>query len=398
MNKKIKILLIAGQFYPDIAGSAVATYFIAESLALRGYEATVIIDSLSKSALEKRPHKFKAEYVDNYKKCMVGDIGFKKVTEDVYSIIKRSKCDIIHVYSYLPMLILSLFRDSLNTPVVFTFWSTPFKLERSIGFYRKSILDMQLSTAIIKMEKYDLMILGSRSNYNSAIAQGANKRKTYMAYHGINMPEFDRYLRESSKIDITEYIGENLKPGEILLMLPGRITKRKGVSETIDAFILVNKKHPCKLLLTGMIKPYDQEYADELLLKISKLNVNDKILIPKKIIYRDVLAAFYKRANVVITPSYFEGLGFTAIEALYSARPLVATNVQGLNEVVINNKNGLLVPPRDARRLAEAIIALLEDKKLAMRLSSAGPDSVKIFNMENFVDFLIKKYTILLTK
>jgi UDP-GlcNAc:undecaprenyl-phosphate/decaprenyl-phosphate GlcNAc-1-phosphate transferase len=81
-----------------------------------------------------------------------------------------------------------------------------------------------------------------------------------------------------------------------------------------------------------------------------------------------VLAA----ADVVVLPSLFEGLPLTAIEALACARPIVATDICGTREVVIHQRTGLLVPPRDPEALADAIARILSAPTLGVQLGEAG--------------------------
>jgi glycosyltransferase involved in cell wall biosynthesis len=141
-----------------------------------------------------------------------------------------------------------------------------------------------------------------------------------------------------------------------------------------------------------MTEPYTPEFASEVKQIIKQLDLSEYILVPNKTIHRTHMPRIYQRSNIVITPSYYEGLGFTAVEALAAARPLVATDVPGLDEVCINNSNCLTVPPQDSQELANAINKLLNDETLANRLAQAAPASIQKFNMRNFVDFLETAY------
>jgi glycosyltransferase involved in cell wall biosynthesis len=91
---------------------------------------------------------------------------------------------------------------------------------------------------------------------------------------------------------------------------------------------------------------------------------------------RPVLAA----ADVVVMPSLAEGLGVAAIEAMAAARPLVASAVGGLPELVRDGEQGLLVPPRDASALASALRRCLRDPELRTRLGAAGQLRAEAFS------------------
>ncbi len=77
-------------------------------------------------------------------------------------------------------------------------------------------------------------------------------------------------------------------------------------------------------------------------------------------------------AAVVPIPSLHEGFGLVALEAGLAARPVVASRVEGIPEVVIDGETGLLVPPRDASALAASIVEVLGDPAFAADLSEAG--------------------------
>jgi glycosyltransferase involved in cell wall biosynthesis len=76
-------------------------------------------------------------------------------------------------------------------------------------------------------------------------------------------------------------------------------------------------------------------------------------------------------ADAVVMPSRWEGLPLTALEALASGTPLVATSVRGLRELVTDGENALLVP-EEPDAVADALRRVLDDRELAARLSEAG--------------------------
>src|SRR5438128_11858115 len=84
--------------------------------------------------------------------------------------------------------------------------------------------------------------------------------------------------------------------------------------------------------------------------------------------------------------SVTEGLGTSLLDAMACARPIVATRAGGIPEIVEDEVNGLLVPPRDARALADAIVRALNDEALRRRLGDAGLARVRErFTVERMV-------------
>jgi glycosyltransferase involved in cell wall biosynthesis len=109
----------------------------------------------------------------------------------------------------------------------------------------------------------------------------------------------------------------------------------------------------------------------------------------------DLLAA----CDVFVLPSRREGLGVAALEAMAAGRPVVASAVGGLREVVVDGRTGLLVRPDDAVALAEAIAHLLRDEQLRWRLGSCGPQRVgEGFLAEQMVSSYVQLYEEVLKK
>jgi len=82
----------------------------------------------------------------------------------------------------------------------------------------------------------------------------------------------------------------------------------------------------------------------------------------------DKMPALYARADIYVNPSLMENLSFVILEAMSCGIPVVATAIAGTPEMVADGENGLLVPPRDEKRLAEAILALLGDERMRRSL------------------------------
>ena len=86
----------------------------------------------------------------------------------------------------------------------------------------------------------------------------------------------------------------------------------------------------------------------------------------------DELLRLYERAAVVVCPSLREGFGVSCAEAMAHGRPVVASAVGGLRDLVVDGESGLLVPPGDAQALHDALVRLLGDAELRSRLGAAA--------------------------
>lgn len=150
----------------------------------------------------------------------------------------------------------------------------------------------------------------------------------------------------------------------------GRAVKEKGIKELIDAFRIVEKETPGAVL---------NIYGDgEDLEKYWKMTEDDK-----KIHFYGQTAEPLKALaenEVFVLPSYREGLSLSLLDAAMMGKKIIASDVDGNPEVVINKKTGLLVPAKNVEKLAEAMMYMLENKKEAAEMAKSAREHYK----ENF--------------
>ena len=134
----------------------------------------------------------------------------------------------------------------------------------------------------------------------------------------------------------------------------GRVVEEKGVGELIEAFMMVIKKHPqARLNIYGDGKK--KEFKD--LCEGSKeIQFYDWPNEPLKVLAEN---------EIFVLPSYSEGLSFSLLDAAMMRKEIIASSVDGNSEVVVDNETGLLVPAKNAKKLAEAMIRILDRKKEA---------------------------------
>ena len=94
--------------------------------------------------------------------------------------------------------------------------------------------------------------------------------------------------------------------------------------------------------------------------------------------FRPDILSLHKAFDVFVMSSVTEGLGTSLLDAMACARPIVATNVGGIPEVVVDGETGFLVPPRDPEALAAAIARLVADRGLREKMGAAGLARVRI--------------------
>jgi len=174
----------------------------------------------------------------------------------------------------------------------------------------------------------------------------------------------------------------------------GRLVELKGYPYFVKAAALIIKNFPekMKFLIVG-----DGYMSHELKKLAKELGIADKIIFAGQ---RQDVSEILHILDVFVLPSYYEGLPRSIIEAQACGVAVVATNVGGTPEVVINDKTGILVPPKDEKAIAKAVIDLLTNKDRAERMRNAGRELVRkqfdapvfIKRTEDLFEGLVRKY------
>ena len=173
-------------------------------------------------------------------------------------------------------------------------------------------------------------------------------------YRGINLTNFqDLNNKDIFKKKL------KLKIHSKYILFIGRLTRNKGIYELAEAFINISKKHSdYNLLLIG------EEIEKENLVKLFKnAGILDKVSF-KGIIPHKEIAYYMNVSDLLLFPSWNEGLPNVVMEAMACGLPVVTSNVGGIPEIVINNITGLSVPAKNVGKLTEAAIRMIEDEKL----------------------------------
>jgi glycosyltransferase involved in cell wall biosynthesis len=162
-----------------------------------------------------------------------------------------------------------------------------------------------------------------------------------------------------------------LKGGAPTALFFGTLTKYKGVEYLIDAFAVVRRRLPdAQLVVAGFPNPDVDVGA--LRERAGRLGLTDAVKFYLRYVPVEEVAGLFAASDVVVFP-YLMIYQSGALQVAYSfAKPVVATDVGGLSEAVVHGETGLLVPPRDAEALGEAVAALLSDPVRARAMGGRG--------------------------
>jgi glycosyltransferase involved in cell wall biosynthesis len=152
-----------------------------------------------------------------------------------------------------------------------------------------------------------------------------------------------------------------------LVLFLGHLYRDKGVYDLLDAFARIQPaRSGLRLVIAG-----EGGEAHGLRVEASRLGLNGAVELPGWV-GPDAKAELLAEAACLALPSYDEGLPLALLEAMLAGVPVVATSVGGVPEIVEHGRHALLVAPRDPEALATALARVLDDPKLAERLSEAA--------------------------
>jgi glycosyltransferase involved in cell wall biosynthesis len=182
--------------------------------------------------------------------------------------------------------------------------------------------------------------------------------------NGVNL----HCYRTDGKDNIKKQLG--ISHFKFVIGTVGRLVPAKAYHVLIDAFTSIDSQNlPACLLFIG-----DGELRNDLQSYAEKKQVSDKIFFLGA---RDDIPRLLSVMDVFVISSDREGLPVAMLEAMANKIPVVATAVGGIPEVINPGQNGVLVPPRDAQKLAEELIAILRNPARRQSIAEAGFHTVR---------------------
>ena len=154
------------------------------------------------------------------------------------------------------------------------------------------------------------------------------------------------------------------------ILFVGRFSKSKGIETLIKAFDIIKKKqlfNDIHLVIMGV----DFGYQKEMIELIDKFGLSKEILIITNPPREDVISA-YNESEFLILPSIWELSPLVPLESFAFKKTVISTNSHGIPYTVQHNKNGILVEPENPTQLSDAIIKLLNDSNLRIKLGLEG--------------------------
>ena len=359
-------------------GVAEYLYMFLKNFKENDYENILIVSQDYKNQLDR----FKPYASNIYIVPMVREIEPKndiKSILKVKKVLKQIKPDIVYLHSSKAGAIGRVaLAFNFKTKILYNAHGWYFNAQ--ISDKKKKIFAVIEKILAIKTDK---IINISKSEYESALKYKiAPKKKMCIIENGIDFTKYKNSAQYREKTRKRYHIEEN----EIVIGVVGRLTEQKDPMTMIKAFELVHKENKNTKLMyvgSGELEGKVKQYAKE-------KNILDKLIITGWV---DNVEKYIPAFDIAVLPSKWEGFGLVLIEYMACDKPIVATNVGGINDIIKNNENGMLCNVQNYMMLSKMIANLIRNENLKNQITYRNKTYREKYNIENVINNHMKIYT-----
>ena len=335
-------------FYPEAIGDPYNSYDLSLRQATRRHRVTVITWTRQRTAHWEK-------ITDRFEICRSKGINFKldgaisdyPFLPNLASVLKNMNPDIVHAHSHLFLPTFTAIKEAkkLRLPSVLTVGGVSVVRDTYINFIQQSYL---YTVGKWIFRNTARIICLTRSDEYEVMKYGADRSKIRIIPNAVDLNMF----RPSKE-----------KSNDPLFVWVGRFVPEKGPNYLVKAIELVVREcKDAKFVLIG-----DGPMLPLIKNKVKKSGLNDHVSFAGVIDGKSV-SRILSSATGFVFPSLKEGMPKAVLEAKASGLPVIASNIPGINELVKNGYDGLLVPPEDHQALGEAIMNVITDRNLATKL------------------------------
>ena len=285
---------------------------------------------------------------------------------DLYRLMRRERYDVVHVHNVITGVLGRVAARLAGTPaVIYTLH----------GFYFHDRMRPVARALNVMLERAcgplcDLVLSQSEEDVQSAIALGiVPAARIKWLGNGVMTERFEPSAPRAVRAAVRRSLG--IPEDAPVVGIVGRIVREKGYRELFDAAGVVARQVPnTVVLVVGDTLESDKgKFGTELRALVADGGPRSRFVFTG---FRRDTERLYQAMDVFVLPSHREGMPRSVIEAMASGLPVVATNIRGCREEVVDGETGLLVPVKAPAALADALVQLLTDPARARAMGRAG--------------------------
>ena len=288
----------------------------------------------------------------------------------LYKLVKSNNYDIVHAhlfFAYLYTGLVKMIHSKIKTITTF----------HNLGYNTYPANDILKKLR----KKIDAFIVNKFIDKKTAVSGAVKKhyeehlhvQDIDVIYNSFPLEEIGKYEIDDRDEVLKKYVMTS--PYDTFSITPGRLVKEKGHKYLLEAIERLEKNMKLCHFMVG-----SGPLENEIVAMIQNMKLDNVILLPA--LEQSELFKLLKACDIVVIPSISEAFGLVVGEAMIMKKPIVATKVDGIVEMIENEKEGLLVPPKDPQSLADAIERLYYDKQLCESLAGNAAEKIKKFDVK----------------
>lgn len=364
----MRIGIVTHAYFPHFGGVSENVAGVRRVLIKLGHRVTVITAGARSAAADPGVVRIGGQWMVPWNGATVNFTHGLDLAARLSEIYRREELDLVHIHCPLaPMLPLAALRAAAGRPIVGMFHATA---DSNLGY--------RLFRPLLARDFARITVPVAVSDPARRFVAQYFPGDYRLVPNGVDIERFSPRVRPQSSLR-----GD----GRATILVMGRLDPRKGVEHAIDAMPRVREAiGPVTLLIAG-----DGPRAARLRLRADKIApglVRFLGAVPPA-----EVEGLYAAADCLCAPAVRnESFGIVLLEAMASARPVVASDISGYRLLVEPGENGLLVPPAHPEALAQALIAVLSDRRRAAAMGEAGRARALLFSWERVTARLLQVY------
>ena len=367
----MRILMLTWEYPPRIVGGiARVVNDLSKRLIKDGHEVTVVTYKEGNVPYYEQDKGVNVYRVDNF---MINannfiewimQLNFNIVAKATEIMQKEGKFDVIHAHDWLVAYAAKTLKQSYNIPLVSTIHAT--ESGRNSGIRDSQQKYINDTEWMLTYESTEVIV-------NSNYMKGELQRLFGLPFEKINvLPNGVNLLTYSGIEKDYEFRRRFALDNEKIILFVGRLVYEKGVQHLIAAMPKILEGYrDAKLVIAGK-----GGMMDELRQEASGLGLGDKVYFTGYIEGKNI-AKLYKVSDVSVFPSTYEPFGIVALEAMLAEKPVVVSDVGGLNEIVQHRDNGMKCYAGNANSIADSILELLYNPELCDNIVKKAKTKVR---------------------
>ena len=289
----------------------------------------------------------------------------------IKAVLKREKFDIVHLHEPFMIMLCSAvlrFSDGVN---IGTFHATKGRPGYNWGW---PISRIMLKRRMKKLAG-KIAVSPPAMNYVGKYVPGPYE----IIPNGIDLEHFSP--------DVSPI--ERFLDGKLNILFVGRLEKRKGLNYLIGAYRQVKKQYPdSRLIVVGPGTRIRKKYEKQ----VKHLNLVDDVVFVGPV-SNEELPRYYKTADIFCAPATGqESFGIVLLEAMAVGKPIVASDIEGYAGVLTRGREGLLVPPKEVRALAGALMELMADEPRRREMGKMGMLTARNYSWQRVAQTVVAYY------